>query len=267
MRRILVSPPIGILLICFVSILRSEAQQNLFNVPSSDITLQGKPFFQQQFNISKGLIQFNSTFSYGLGAHTEVGLNVLGLNVEKDFSLLTNGNKSVPPVYPFFMFNFQKAVVLNRLLKFGVGTQAGFSKGGHFGSYTYANLVTALTHTRSKIITGAYYGSNSFLGTEERNPIVPVFEPVGFQLGIEQQIIEEKLLFIAENITGKHGLGETTLGGAYYLTEHWVLSAGYQFANPNSKTLSALVIEVTYVPSSTTHQKIYKHGHKHHPKV
>ncbi|MBY0436528.1 MAG: hypothetical protein K2U26_20735 [Cyclobacteriaceae bacterium] len=67
----------------FVLLLATQAQgqQNLFNVPSSDITPKAKPFFQQQLNLSSGLVQFNSTFSYGLGRGAEIGVNILGLNV------------------------------------------------------------------------------------------------------------------------------------------------------------------------------------------
>jgi hypothetical protein len=100
-----------------------QAQQSLFNVPSSDITPKAKPFFQQQFNIGEGLLQLNSTFSYGLGKNAEIGLNVLGLNVNEGSGspfFMTNGNIQASPVYPFYTLNFQKVFVLSDLFKLAI---------------------------------------------------------------------------------------------------------------------------------------------------
>lgn len=239
-------------------------QQNFFNVPSSDITLKAKPFFQQQFNISKGLVQLNSTFCWGLGHEAEVGVNVLGLNLTTNgpISIETNGDTTNPPVYPFFTFNFQKAFTLSPVFKVSVGTQTGFSNDFHFGMYNYGNLVTVLRVTHSKIVTGVYQSSNNFLGAGARTNLFPNGE-LGLQVGLEQEIIEDWLTLIAENITGKHNLGETTMGAACYILPHWALSAGYQFANPGSTTINAMVVEITYVPSAHLHKKIFRQGHQH----
>ena len=236
-------------------------QQNLFNVPSSDITLKSKPFFQQQFNISPGLLQLNSTFCWGLGKEAEVGLNILGFNLKTtdNISIQTNGDLNSQPVYPFCTVNFQKAFTISRLFKFAVGTQTGFSKDLHLGTYNYVNLVTALP-TRSKMVTGIYQGSKTFLGEGARNEIFAA-DQFGFQIGLEQEIIEEQLTFIAENISGRHSLGETTLGLAYYIFPHWALSCGYQFGNPKSDAVNALVLELTYVPSAHIHKKLFREGH------
>jgi hypothetical protein len=40
-----------------------------------------------------------------------------------------------------------------------------------------------------------------------------------------------------------------------------MLSAGFQFSNPDSKTPEALVLEFTYVPSASQYHLIHKHGH------
>ncbi len=241
----------SLLTCCSQFISRAYSQQSLFNVPSSDITPRGKIFLQQQFNIGEGLLQFNSTASYGLGKNSEIGLNVLGLNINEGSGspfFMTNGNIQASPVYPFYTLNFQKAFVLSDLFKLAIGTQTGFAQGGHFGTYDFLNFVTIIPKYKSKIITGIYYGSDSFLGPEDRIDWIDGNTPLGYQIGLEQPIIEDKLLFIAENISGHHNLGETTVGGAYYLTHHWVLSAGFQFSNPGSKTPEALVVEFTYVP-------------------
>lgn len=251
-----------VLALCMFS-LKGLSQQNLFNVPSSDITLKKVVFFQQQFNLNRDVYQLNSTFCYGLGKDLEIGLNIIALNVNPDFQkplFLTNTDKTQPPVYPIWAFNIQKAFVLNKVFKLSAGTQIGISSGGHFCDYSYLNMITILLRTNSKIITGAYYGNNNFLGTEERIHMIPG-SPVGIQAGLEQTIIREKLLFIAENISGRHVLGEVTVGGAYYVSDSWLLSCGFQFANKGSTTSNALVLELTYAPSAVAHKKVFRHGH------
>ena len=113
-------------------------QQNLFNVPSSDITEPGEIFYQQQINVLPDLLQFNSTMCYGLGRNFEIGFNIIGLNVNTKSSspfIISNGDIHNPPVYPFYTLNLQKAIVLNRTLRVAVGTQTGLSIDAHFGNY------------------------------------------------------------------------------------------------------------------------------------
>ena len=242
------------------------AQQNLFNVPSSDITIKSKGFFQQQINLPRnGTVLLNSTFCWGLGNEFEIGFNVLGLFLNTGnpgSTVLSNSDENNPPVYPFYTINAQKAWTLNKSFKLALGTQTGFSAGMHFGTYNYLNLVTAIPKYQLKIVTGMNHGSESFLGPGDLNPLLPAdYDPVGFQIGLEQEILKEKILLLAEHISGDHSLGVSVLGLGYHLTEHWVLSAGYQFSSSGNSTPNSLVFELTFVPSVISHRRIYREGH------
>lgn len=231
--------------------IESIAQQNLFNVPSSDITVKGKIFFQQQFNISDGILISNSTFSYGLGKEAEIGINVIGLGVNVGSGnsfFLTHSNINQSPVYPFYTVNAQKAFQLSEKVKLTIGTQTGLSAGLHFGSYSYSNAVFTVPKWRTKLIIGIYGSTDSFFGPQERNVFFKGLEGIGFQVGVEQPILEDKLFLIVENISGRHSLAESTIGGAWRFTKNWVMSVGYQFSNPNSQTIDEWVLEFTYLP-------------------
>lgn len=239
-------------------------QQNLFNVPSSDITLKGEPFFQQQVNLYPSEVQFNSTFCWGLGRRAEIGFNVLELNLRTDHTrptLDTHADDATPPVYPLYLLNFQKAFVLNEIFKVGIGTQYGISKGSHPVNYSYVNLVTAIPSIHTKVIAGLYGGTNSYLGPETRWPALGGGQPLGYQVGVEMQLIPEKFSLIAEDISGKHSLGEASVGAAYFLSPSWILSGAYLHANSNSGE-NAVVAEFTYSPSSKVHLRIFRHGHR-----
>ncbi|MBL7849008.1 MAG: hypothetical protein JNL40_16185 [Cyclobacteriaceae bacterium] len=241
-------------------------QQNLFNVPSSDITVKNKLFFQQQINLlNDGTAALNSTLCYGLGKGFEAGVNILGVYIDPHASgspIQTNSDAGQPPLYPFFTVNLQKGLVINPTFKLGLGTQIGFSPGMHFGNFTYLNLVTAIPRLQAKIVTGINHGSESFLGPGDLNPYFSSkYDPVGFQFGLEQEIIHGKLLILAEHISGTHTLGISVLGLGYHVSDHWVLSTGYQFSSAGNQTPNSIVLELTFVPSAVITERIYHEGH------
>jgi len=229
------------------SLCKVEAQQNLFNVPSSDITPKDKIFFQQQVNDFTNGFQLNSTFSYGLGSDFECGVNILGLTYDFNDGFLYSD--SIVPYSPLICINAQKKIKINERLSFAAGTQIGFHNEHTLTSYIFLNTVYQFHNTHSKLISGIYYSSDGFFGSESRSFFEHgIAKNIGIQCGIEQQIIKDKLLFQADLITGKHTMGENVTGFAYFITPLWILSAGYQTPLFNSTSQKAIVLELTYSP-------------------
>lgn len=227
--------------------LTAIGQQNFFNVPSSDITPHNKVFFQQQLNFIPNGVQSGSTFCYGLGHNTEIGFNVLGVNYDYQQKFVANHTEQ--PYNPFFTLNAQKSFQLQEDFKIGLGAQAGFTQVGQGGTYLYGNGVYVNEHTHTKWVSGLYYTSDNYFGPESRNFMEEgALKSLGIQLGVEQNIWAERLLFQADFISGKHSLGEVVIGGAYYVSKHWVLSAGIQIPTFHSQSQPASVFELTFVP-------------------
>lgn len=224
----------------------SIAQQNFFNVPSSDITPKNKVFFQQQVNLSKEALQSSTTLSYGLGREWEIGVNALGITYdEAKHDLLFNNDNT--PYAPLFAANFQKKFHLDNHLSISAGTQIGCNEKGKGAAYIYANSVYNIEKTHTKLVGGLYTSSNGFFGSETRNWMDKSFvRYAGIQAGMEQHIWKEKLLFQADFISGKHDLGELVLGGAYAVAKSWIVSAGYQIPTFHSHSVKAVVLELTY---------------------
>ncbi|NBO72700.1 MAG: hypothetical protein EBU66_13440 [Bacteroidetes bacterium] len=222
------------------------SQQNFFNVPSSDITPEGGLFFQQQCNFLSSSLQFNTTFSYGLGNSLEAGINILGLTKEENGFVI---NDSSVPYAPLFCFNAQKKFQLSEYASLSTGGQLGLNMLGSASTYLYANSIYHVVSTKTKCIVGIYYTSDGFFGDEQRSLFTNgILRYVGFQFGFEQHLLHDKLVFQSDLITGKHDLGENVTGLAYFLTERWILSAGYQLPLFNSTSKDAVVIELTYAP-------------------
>ncbi|MEY3646474.1 MAG: hypothetical protein RL127_1182 [Bacteroidota bacterium] len=223
------------------------SQQNFFNVPSSDITPGKALFVQQQFNLAASSIQSSTTMCVGLGHDYEVGLNVIGVTYDFKNQLTTNINTA--PFSPMYAFNAQKKVELSEHWKMGIGGQFGTNQAFNGGSYVFTNAIYKDEKTGTKLVAGLYRSSDGYFGPETRNFSENTdFKKLGIQMGIEKNLWNERLLFQADFISGRHALGELVVGGAYYVSKHMVLSAGYQIPTFQSKSIDAVVVEFTWVP-------------------
>jgi hypothetical protein len=222
------------------------AQQNFFNVPSSDITEKHKIFFQQQFNCWKSGIQSNTTMSYGLGKEFEIGLNFFGLTYSLQNKKFLYEDDDIPYA-PILGINAQKKIQITKHYALALGTQLLWNRKYHGAFYNYLNNVCSF-HT-TKLVAGLYECNDGFIGAQTRNITEDKsLRQLGFHIGVEQKIWHDKLLFQAEFISGKHSLGEAVIGGAYLLNDRSILSLGYQIPTFASHAIKAFVVEFTIVP-------------------
>lgn len=230
------------------------AQQNFFNVPSTNITQKDKIFVQQQFNFSHPDDQSNTTISYGLGHRLEVGVNIFGVNFDNTFNKF-DLDPNHQPYSPLYLINVQKSWSINTQWNLGLGTQSGLSNLQHLVAYGYANASYHNEHTHTQWVIGMYSTTNGFFGAETRSFKTNSFlKYIGIQSGIEQNIWKEKFTAQLDFISGLHAMGELVIGGAYYFKPSMVISAGYQIPTFNSISIKALVFEFTYNPSAYTQE-------------
>lgn len=145
-----------------------NAQQNLFNVPSSDITDPGKTFFQQQLNVNNYTTS-NTTLTFGFKHQFECGVNLFGVNYDnRKGGFLKNDADFSSPVGPTVLVNAQKGFIFHEHFKIGIGTQDGINLTSYGKkikpvTFDFLNFVYSPIHTL-KINAGAYYGNQYFLG-------------------------------------------------------------------------------------------------------
>lgn len=216
----------------------ARAQQNLFNVPSAEITRPGGLFFQQQFNFDR-VTQSNTTISYGLGHGFEVGINVLQLDLVPQHPTAGDPNTAL------FTFNGQKGFDLGRSFKVGVGTQLGQSVPEdpdrvQLADFSWLVGVAKLPRDLGKLYGGAYYANRTFRGARG--------EDFGFMLGYDIPVTE-RLSLVGDYVSGRNGLSVAVLGGVVRLTKHWSLSLGGQLPSPGSGNSYGGVLELTFSPS------------------
>lgn len=233
-----------LLLLCSLGS-RVYAQQNLFNVPSSDITGKNKIFFQQQLNFFPANISSNSTFCLGLGKNYEIGINVLGVTYDIAERKLTTNKPEEKPLYPSYGFNAQKILFQTHQYSISAGTQilfnSAFSKTEWYG---YINHKLKLGN--AVMLAGIYSGNRNYFGNQTL--LSRELKHAGIQAGLEYMLIKDKLFFQADYISGKTVLSNLITGLAYNITPHWILSSGYQMTqNKKDKLPNGTVFEITYV--------------------
>ncbi|MCX8491900.1 MAG: hypothetical protein ORN54_12630 [Cyclobacteriaceae bacterium] len=221
------------------------AQQNFFNVPSSDITENNRIFYQQQMNLFPKNIASNTTLCYGLGKKYEIGLNILGVTYDYDTKKLISNSNNEQTIFPSVGINMQKQVLEFKKYSLAIGGQIAFpKKPEEFEYYIYLNNRYELK--KIKFVAGFYVGNNNYFGNETR--FSSDLQNIGIQLGTEYEIINDKLFLQADFISGRTSVSNLIFGSAYKFTKHLILSSGFQIPNTKNTSSNGLIFEFTYIP-------------------
>lgn len=208
------------------------AEQNLFNVPSSELTKSGKIFFDEQINYANSLAQSNSTFCYGLPGDMEFGFDILNLDIPF--------TKEAPPSIPLLVVNFQKLLFSSDHFRIAWGNQLGtalFESRAKPAFFSYLNTVTTLGADLLKIYLGGFFANTYYLNSQE------TFQ---FMAGLEVPILLDKLHFMADHIHGQHVFGVSVVGTLYFVNPELAISGGIQIPNEGSNNSTAAVIDFTW---------------------
>ena len=220
------------------------AQQNLFNVPSGDITKKAQVFFQHQVN-ANDIFQNNSTLSVGIGHGAEMGINLYGFDLQhraSKWEIVNNLNNYEQPLNPQLLFNAQKEFEINSRFHFTFGTQTGASltqrqKNTQFINFNYSNLIYVSKNEKIKWINGLYFGNKTYLGLGNN---------IGYMGGIEYSV-NHRLKLSADAIVGNNASSVAVIGPCYFFTKHFALSGGWQIPFKGSNNSQACVMEFTFL--------------------
>jgi len=207
-----------------------NAQQNLFNVPSSEITEKGEFFFQEQLNLGRTGIS-NTTFDYGLGHGFEVGLNLFDVGLYPPHG---------DPLNPEALINLQKRFDPTPWWGVGIGTQFGSSvptemSRVRFSNFNYLNNQFRI-HEYAKLNLGGYLANREYTGSRVE---------AGLMFGLEIPLMERKLHFMADYLHGHTSINVGVVGFVIYLPRRWQFSIGAQIPGANSGADYGVVLEFT----------------------
>lgn len=222
---------------------KASAQQNLFNMPSGDITPARKVFYQHQLNFYSFYdFESKSHLVYGLGKKWDIGLNLVDvpIRIVQDSSLIGfNDYQGRKPLYPLLMATAQKQIVINDRLAFNIGTQVGPNlttniRNKRIAHFTYATLKWKAIRN-GFLIAGPYYTNRVFTGGEPHT--------FGWMFGYELPLTK-RISLMGDLISGKHKKSSSTFGALYDFGKRVQLCAAALLPFPNTKLPAGLVLEL-----------------------
>lgn len=194
-----------------------QAQQTYFNVPNSQVTAEGVLYMQVNAFLTNTLDRTQINAMYGLNKDTEVGANVLhydsgdnwiGLAVQHREKLTAEHNLTVGGTY---YFN---------------------SNGAY---YAYALVTANKLVPKANINAGLYYGNDAMF----------VKSTIGLMAGFDYPVINDKIRFKAEFMSGSHWLNGLNLGAAYDISRNMKAGVGINLINSNSGP-SPFILQLHY---------------------
>lgn len=205
----------------FMTAFGVNAQQTIFNVPSTDVLDRGKVYveFDATFkpNDNKAVRKFSGFVPravVGAGKNVEIGLNVTG-NIQPGADSTT----LVPAIKWRAFYNEKKgvAVVVGDNLFIPVRNRSYKT-----GNYAYAQISKSFK-TKTRITGGAYHFTKSVVAEKQK---------FGGQFGFEQPITD-KFGVAADYYTGKHSAGYFTPGINFKPHPKVTGYFGYSIGNSN----------------------------------
>lgn len=231
--------PILILLSLILSY--SYSQQNLFNIPSGDITNEKKSFYQHQINLYSIKLESKAHFVHGLGKGWDVGLNIVGKGAyfSPAWRISYNDNPSKGALYPIILATAQKQFTITDHIEFNIGTQAGFNisnrlENKELNHFSYGIGVWHFMGHKGRIVGGLYNTNRMYVGQGNT---------FGVMAGYEVRV-SERWYLMGDWISGDNDAAVSVIGATYNLTRRLQLCAGWQVPNPGTLKPSGLVLEL-----------------------
>ena len=213
---------VSVLAVLFIHSVSVNAQQTIFNVPTTDVLNKGKVYAELDASLKptagSDVPKFSSfvpRIVIGAGGNVEVGLNLTG-NIQPG----PDSTTLVPTIKwkPFQETENGWAIVIGDNLFIPVRNRAY-----NAGNYFYAE--TSKTFKSGTRIT--------FGGYDFTDNVVAAANRAGGQFGFEQPL-NRKVSFAADWFTGKHAAGYFTPGIIFKAGPNVTGYAGYSIGNQNA---------------------------------
>ena len=221
-------------------------QQNLFNIPSGDITDNKKVFYQHQFNLYNDKLESKSHFVYGLGKGWDVGINLVGngFYFSPKWEFLYNDNPNKGSLSPTLMGSIQKKININEFFDINIGGQVGYNISDKLSNLRINYYICTIglynfMKGKSRIISGIYKTNQMFVGDGKK---------FGLMFGYEIKL-GKRWYLMGDWVSGNNEASVGVFGGTYNLTRRVQVCAGIQFPNKDVPKPLGFVLELNLLPS------------------
>lgn len=229
-----------VVLLILISI-KANSQQNLFNIPSGDITEKGKVFYQHQINIYQSKFESKGHFVYGLGKGWDIGANLVGkgMGFHPSWQVIYNDDPRQGALSPHLMPTVQKQFNVFENFDINLGTQVGINLADRFSEkelafFNYGIGVFYFMDKKSRIVGGLYHTNGMYVGPGNIT---------GILLGYEVKI-SNKFYLMGDWLSGNNDSSAGVIGGMYNIGKRVQVCAGVLVPNPNNSKPPGLVLEL-----------------------
>jgi hypothetical protein len=219
----------------------SYAQQNLFNIPSGDITIKNKIFYQHQLNGYSDKLESKAHFVYGLGKGWDLGVNLVGKGFyfTPEWRILYNDNPNKGALYPVIMGTIQKQFAISKNFDVNFGSQIGWNLSNRIENkeinYFFYGIGVYYFHNRKSRIVGGLYKTNTmFVG--QGNTFGAL---VGYEINLSK-----RWYLMGDWVSGSNDASVAVIGGMYNVSKRVQFCAGWLFPNPNTPKPMGIVLEL-----------------------
>ena len=217
--------------ICCIFTKLSQAQQLIISIPNADITPKNEYVFtgESQLKLEKERGTENFLFgTYGVGYNTELALSAYNIKVPR-----SSVNASVAPGFKTSVQIFRER--LDKLqLKLTGGQMIPLSfNGKEVGSWTYGHLSLRLPALDTRLTGGANFGTRQIFGRSQ----------FSFLTGVEQPITE-KLMFVADWVSGTHQFAALAVGLQSHINRDTAILVAYKLPNNTLSGERAIIFEI-----------------------
>jgi hypothetical protein len=241
--RVVVAAGLGLLSIA------AKGQQNLFNIPSGDITPKGKVFYQHQLNTYPTSLESKGHFVYGLGKGWDAGVNVVGksFRFSPRWQFQANDQRTYGPLQPVVMGTLQKQFVLSNHLNLNVGTQMGTNLTNRaeykaFHQFTYG-LASYHFGPGRKLLAGPYVTNAAYVGPGNHAGIIAGYE----------WKLTDKWYLMGDWISGRHSQSVGVFGAMFWPFKHVQFCGGLLVPNANVPGPNGFVFEINILGWDAKH--------------
>lgn len=210
------------------------AQQSIFDVPSADVSPKGQWFFQHQTVARETQPDrhwfLSNAYGYGVGHNLELDATLYSLAIHRpSLAVSAFGFKWNPRL------NSATAKIPTRLVAGEMFTLRKAAD-GRLGHWSYVMLSAELPRG-ARLTGGVTTGTTSLFGHKTTAAVA------GWE-----QTLTKRWMFQVDWFSGKNDLGYWIPGFVRRVSDHWMISLGYQVPNRHSDGFHAVVLELTRVP-------------------
>jgi hypothetical protein len=238
-----------VLFLCLINY-QTFCQSLIAGIPSADVAPEGKLMFTHESQVN--------SWKYDKVKWNSFNFMCYGVQKNLEFTVSFSNLSNSPVAHESIGIGFKKIIdvpvhIPESKFIFGQNVLFGLGDKTTVGGWTYAMYSLRTPKLKTRLTFGLSFGSAELFGYDtitkfEGNMLkkeVIERNPLSFVAGLEQPLIKDKFLLIADWFSGRHDLSALIVGTQINFT-HMAFISGYKFQNYENVNSGSIICEIMY---------------------